>query len=157
LAGIGRGAVLCAILAVALAARIAAEERPSPGKIAGRYHIEDYASLEATGIRHQFDLLADGTFLLAGNWPDHEASRFSGRWRINGERVELAGEGGVHTNQGDWHTAFVRVYRVEVKDGVTRLTPVPEKNRFGILGWPNAFVRYEAAAAGTRGPGAPMR
>jgi hypothetical protein len=72
--------------------------------------------------------------------------------------VELGGEGEVRTNQGDWRTAFIRVYRVDVKDGATRLTPVPEKNRFGILGWPNSFVRYEPAVpAGPASVGVPKR
>jgi hypothetical protein len=134
------------VLAAWAATGLGAEESSSPREIAGRYHIDDQRSLEASGIRHQFDLLADGTFVLAGNWPDHETSRFTGRWQLNGGRVELAGEGDVRTNQGDWHTAFTRVYRVDRKDGAIRLTPIPEKNRFGILGWPNAFVRAEPAA-----------
>jgi hypothetical protein len=137
-------ASLVALLAVCgVAARPALGGEIPAERVAGRYRIEHWRSLEASGIRHRFELRADGTFELAGDWPDHERSRFTGRWTVSGNLASLTGEGEVKTNQGDWRTAFSRVFRISEEGGRVRLTPVPEKNRYGILGWPDSFVRED--------------
>ena len=91
-------------------------------------------------MRHRFQLGEDGQFILGGEWADHERSRFSGTWALSGGLIVLRGEGAVWTNQGRWRTAFLRTYTVGERDGAIRLTPVPEKNRYGMLGWPDAFI-----------------
>jgi hypothetical protein len=55
--------------------------------------------------------------------------------------LTLSGTAHVATNQGTWDIPYRRTFRIETKggQGVT-LTPLPEKNRFGMLGWPNAYT-----------------
>jgi hypothetical protein len=116
-----------------------AAERPA--RFAGDYRIDTWRSLERRGILHVFQLNEDGAFLVGAEWPDHERSRFTGTWSFSGGRIVLRGEGEVWTNQGSWQTPFLRAYAVDERESGIRLIPVPEKNRYGLVGWPNAFVR----------------
>jgi hypothetical protein len=123
------------------AAGEAASGDPEAGRYAGAYAIDGWEALERQGIRHVFQLRADETFVLGADWPEHERSRFTGTWSLSGERIVLHGEGEVWTNQGSWRTPFLRGYAIDETGGAIRLTPIPEKNRYGLLGWPNPFVR----------------
>jgi hypothetical protein len=126
------------------------QDSAHPERFVGEYRIDGWKSLEAKGMRHVFQLSGDGQFILGGEWPDYERSRFSGTWALSGDKLVLQGQGEVWTNQGSWSTPFLRMYAIDERDGTIRLTPVPEKNRYGMLGWPNAFIR--AGAAGGRSP-----
>jgi hypothetical protein len=53
----------------------------------------------------------------------------------------------VNTSQGHWKVPFQRTFKIERAEGALRLTPLPEKNRFGLMGWPNAFVFFERGPA----------
>lgn len=111
----------------------------APARYAGTFRIESWRELEARGLFHFFYLHPSGHFLLAAEWPGHERSHFAGTWSVAGGRLHLTGRGAVVTNQGAWRTAFRREYRITVQDRGYRLAPLPEKNRYGLLGWPNAF------------------
>lgn len=136
--------VLLAALLVALiagAALPAAAQGQAPDKFAGTYRIEGWRALEARGMHQFFYLHPDGRFLLAASWPGNERSRFVGTWSVTEDRMYLNGSGSVETNQGDWQTGFQRTYRIRVAESGFVLQPEPRKNRYGLLGWPNAF-RY---------------
>lgn len=134
------GAAL-ALAGAAWAPPALAEE--APAAFAGSYRMEGWAGLEVDGIRHTFLLHADGHFELAAEWTGRERSRFTGTWSLGDGVIHLAGDGRVETNQGDWETLYRRSFRIgRTDEGAVRLTPVPEKNRYGLLGWPNAFIRH---------------
>lgn len=113
---------------------------PLRDKYAGTYRIEQRQALEQRGLYHFFYLHRSGRFVLAAEWPAHESTRIGGRWRVDGTWIVLLGTAHVRTNQGDWQVPFERRYRIATQRGRFRLTPQPEKNRFGLLGWPNPFV-----------------
>ncbi len=144
---------LAAAIATAGTASMArASEQSTPGatvataqagdKFAGTYKIENWAQLEKQGLYHFFYLHRSGRFLLAGHWADNESSRIAGRWRVEGERLVLRGQAHVNTNQGNWQVPFERVFRIDVGAGVYTLRPRLDKNRYGLLGWPNPFIFY---------------
>lgn len=140
--GTSRRLLMCMLVALALLA-VPAPGRPAlaeaPAKYVGTYRIEDWRALEKRGLHHFFYLHADGRFLLAASWPGHERSQFVGTWSVTEDRLHLNGAGQVSTNQGDWRTEFSRTYRIRLADAVFVLEPEPKKNRYGLLGWPNAF------------------
>ena len=137
----GRALSIAALVLLCLAASgVRGQDSAHAARFAGAYRIDGWRSLEAKGMHHLFQLDEDGRFILSGEWPDHERSRFSGTWALSGSLIVLQGEGEVWTNQGSWRTAFLRTYAVAEQDGAIRLTPVPEKNRYGMLGWPDAFI-----------------
>ena len=119
----------------------------TPEGMAGTYRIDSWRDLEARGLYHFFDLDPGGRFYLAGEWPGSETSRFGGTWSLQGDRLHLVGVADVNTSQGHWTIPFQRTFRTEGAPGAVRLTPLPEKNRFGLMGWPNAFVYLQAAPA----------
>ncbi|MDH5753568.1 MAG: hypothetical protein OEZ59_14250, partial [Deltaproteobacteria bacterium] len=53
-------------------------------------------------------------------------------------------KGQVKTNQGEWKSNYVRVFRIEVPATGVLLRPVPEKNRFGVMGWPDPFLFFRS-------------
>ena len=112
---------------------------PLRDKFAGTYRIEGHRTLEQRGMFHFFYLHRDGRFVLAAEWPAHESTRIGGTWRVDGTWIVLLGTAHVRTNQGDWEVPFDRRYRVATQSTGFRLTPLPEKNRYGLLGWPNPF------------------
>lgn len=115
-----------------------------PGKFAGTYRIDGWQEMEPKGLYHFLYLHPAGAFLLAGEWRGRESSRATGSWVGSGERIELTGTVQVRTNRGSWRVPFARSLRVELDASGLRLVPIPEKNRFGMLGWPNAFLYYRA-------------
>lgn len=123
------------------------ESAASPGELSGTYRIEGWRGMEKRGLHHFFYLHPGGYFLLGAAWPGHETSRFVGTWSAAGGRVTLKGKGKVETNQGNWTVAFLRTYRISEEKGGLRLAPIPEKNRFGLMGWPNAFRRHSEGPA----------
>lgn len=117
------------------------DEAPPAGNLAGTYRIASWRSMAAQHLHHFFYLHPDGLFLLAAQWPGHESSRFAGHWTVAGDVLRLVGQGRVETNQGSWQTPFRREFTVvQGNDGLLRLEPRLEKNRYGLLGWPDAFV-----------------
>ena len=130
------GAALLALAAVTAAASV----RAAPtDKYGGTYRIQDWRALEARNIHHFFYLQPDGRFLLAAEWPGNERSLFVGTWSVADDRLYLVGSGSVDTNQGAWRTDFQRTFRIQVEDEGFVLRPEPVKNRYGLLGWPQAF------------------
>ena len=119
----------------------------SLSQISGTYRIEGWAGMEKRGLYHFFYLHPGGYFLLGAAWPGYETSRFVGAWSVVGDRLTLKGKGKVETNQGNWAVEFLRTYRISEEKGGFRLTPIPEKNRFGLMGWPNAFRRHRKGPA----------
>jgi hypothetical protein len=113
---------------------------PLRDKYAGTYRIEGRQALEQRGMYHFFYLHRSGRFVLAAEWPAHESTRIGGTWRVDGTWIVLQGTAHVRTNQGDWQVPFDRRYRTATQDGGFRLTPLPEKNRYGLLGWPSPFI-----------------
>jgi len=116
-------------------------------KYSGTYRIEGWENLEKSQVFHFFYLHPDGVFLLAGEWPENETSRFQGRWKVEGDLLILKGNGRVKTNQGNWTAEYSRTFRIQVQSDGFKLSPVPEKNRFGLMGWPNAFRFYRPRPA----------
>lgn len=106
----------------------------------GTYGIEGAKDLEERGLSHFLYLHPSGRFMMAAEWPHNESSRAAGHWRLDGAEVTLTGFAHVETNQGTWDVPFRRVFREETFADKTRLVPLPEKNRFGMLGWPNAYA-----------------
>jgi len=106
----------------------------------GTYAIEGAADLEGRGLYHFLYLHPSGRFLLAGEWAHNESSRAAGQWTVQGSEVTLTGSAHVDTNQGRWDAPFRRVFRRVGSGSQTRLEPLPEKNHFGMLGWPNAYA-----------------
>jgi hypothetical protein len=115
----------------------------------GTYRIEGSADLEARGLHHFMYLHPSGRFLMAGEWAANESSRAAGRWTVSDAGLVLSGTARVSTNQGRWEVPFRRVFRLEGSGDALRLTPAPEKNRFGLLGWPNAYRFFSAKPAST--------
>lgn len=109
-------------------------------KFAGTYRIEGRQALEQRGMYHFFYLHRGGRFLLAAEWPRHESTRIGGTWRVDGTWIVLRGTAHVRTNQGEWRVPFDRRYRIATQSAGFRLRPLPEKNRYGLLGWPNPFI-----------------
>ena len=138
---------LVAVSLLSLAASTAAATEEGAGRYAGTYKIDNWRSLEKDGISHMFVLERDGRFLLGAQWADKEENYFFGTWTLADEKISLNGIGNVRTNTGGWTTRFARTYKIGDKDGQVELTPIPEKNRYGLLGWPNAFVMIEPSAA----------
>ncbi len=103
--------------------------------------------MEKRGLHHFFYLHPSGHFLLGAAWPGHETSRFVGTWSVADARVILIGKGKVETNQGNWTVGFLRTYRIAEVKGGFRLVPIPEKNRYGLMGWPNAFRHFKDGPA----------
>lgn len=136
--------VLAGMLAVLAAAPAAAEGSATPHKYAGTYRIEGWHDLQANGLYHFFYLHPNGHFLLAGEWPKNERSHFVGTWTVSGDKLYLSGRGAVDTNQGAWRADFSRTFRIRVGQGGFVLEPEPAKNRFGLMGWPNAYHFYRS-------------
>lgn len=148
-------ALLLAVPILSLAAPTAAAAEENSDRYAGTYKIDDWRSLEKKSISHMFVLERDGRFLLGAQWSDKEENYFFGTWTLADGRISLNGIGKVRTNQGGWTTRFARTYKIGEKDGWVELTPIPEKNRYGLLGWPNAFVMIAVAGSGTESEGQP--
>jgi hypothetical protein len=125
----------------------AADAPATPQALGGTYRIDAWRDLEARGLYHFFYLDPGGRFYLAGEWKGSETSRFGGTWSIAGDTVQLTGTADVNTNQGKWTVPYHRTFRIDRGSGTIRLTPLPEKNRFGLMGWPNSFVFLEAQPA----------
>lgn len=116
-------------------------------KYAGTYRISGWEALASRTLHHFFYLHPDGRFLLAGEWPGNEHSRFAGAWSVSGDRLYLNGQGEVNTNQGAWRAEFSRTFRIRVEGAEFVLNPEPAKNRYGLMGWPNAFRFYRRQPA----------
>jgi len=114
----------------------------TPAKFAGTYRIAEWESMEESHLYHFFYLHHSGEFLLAGEWPKRESSRAVGTWKVDGSHLSLSGTIEVKTNKGEWTVPYQRTFKVEISDKGIALAPLPRKNRFGILGWPNRFVFY---------------
>ena len=114
-------------------------------KYAGTYQIDTWPELEARGLYHFFYLHESGRFLLAGDWAGNESSRIAGRWQVDGEWLTLRGEAHVQTNQGRWDVPFERAFRIGIGNAGFELRPRLDKNRYGLLGWPNTFRFYRPA------------
>jgi len=124
---------------VCLAGLPAPASAAPPEKFAGTWRIDAAQQLEQQGFFHFFYLHPSGRFLLAAEWPGHETSRFAGHWSVTGDKLYLAGQGEVETNQGNWKVEFNRTFTIVIHDTGLRIVPLPEKNRFGMMGWPNGF------------------
>ena len=132
-------ALLTALLALLL---VLPQQGLAQEKFSGTYRIEGWEALEKQALRHFFYLHPEGVFLLAAEWPGNETSRIVGNWSVAGTRMSLAGKGEVKTNQGNWTVTYLRTFDILVTERGFRLKPIPEKNRFGLMGWPNQFVFY---------------
>ncbi len=119
----------------------------TPPKYAGTYRIESWRGMEAKQLFHFFYLHPGGGFLLGAEWPGNETSRAAGTWRTSGDLLTLGGTVRVSTNQGKWRVPFRRTYRITVFSEGIRLTPIPEKNRYGLLGWPNSYTFHRTSPA----------
>lgn len=124
-----------------------AHARPAPSKFVGTYRIENRQALEARGMFHFFYLHAEGGFLLAAEWPGRESSSAAGSWRVERGRLMLAGWAEVRTGGDFWRVPFRRDFRIGVTGSGIRLTPIPRKNRYGLLGWPDAYLYFREAAS----------
>jgi hypothetical protein len=51
----------------------------------------------------------------------------------------------VETNQGRWDVPFERAFRIGIRNAGFELRPRLDKNRYGMLGWPNTFTFYRPA------------
>ncbi len=147
-----RAAALC--LALPLALLLALVTRPAPlagadvpDRYAGTYRIEGWRELEARDLHHFFYLQPDGHFLLGAEWPGKEQSLFVGTWSVADDRLTLTGAGHVQTHQGAWRTSFERTYRIRVEPTGFVLEPEPQKNRYGLLGWPQTYTFYRRQPA----------
>ena len=136
---------------------VSAQSTIAPNIYAGAYRIEEWRLYEKKQVEHFFFLHPSGTFLLAAALRGRENTRVGGHWQVAGDELILQGIAHVWTNQGEWRTPFWRRFIIQpttIKntgkntgknadtDGSKgwRLVPIPEKNRYGLLGWPNAFV-----------------
>lgn len=137
------------LIAMSHPAPLGAQSGPTapPDKFAGTYRIETWRNMQRKGLFHFFYLHPSGGFYLAAEWPGHEKSRFVGRWRVTGDRLYLTGRGDVDTNQGRWQVNFQRTFVISVHESGYRIVPEPRKNRYGLLGWPNAFRFYRRQPA----------
>ena len=111
-------------------------------KYIGTYRIADWRDFEAKQLFHFFYLHPNGEFLLGAEWPGRETSRAVGTWRVAGNFLTLAGKAFIETNQGNWNIPFSRTYKIIVNPRGIGLKPIPEKNRFGLLGWPDTYFYY---------------
>ncbi|MCZ6472731.1 MAG: hypothetical protein O6934_04760 [SAR324 cluster bacterium] len=116
----------------------------TPVKYAGTYKIEFWRDFERRGMFHFFHLQPGGGFLLGAEWPGKESSRAAGAWSVSGGKLSLDGTVWVETNQGKWRVPFHRVYTISVSEKGIWVKPWPAKNRFGLLGWPNAYYYFRA-------------
>ena len=114
----------------------------APAKYAGTYRIQSWRSFEKRKLFHFFYLRPGGTFLLAAEWPRHETSRAVGEWQVSGDRLSLTGSIAVSTNKGRWRVPFRRSYLISLGERGIHLKPLPEKNRYGLLGWPNGYYFF---------------
>ncbi|MEE8435838.1 MAG: hypothetical protein V3S64_13725, partial [bacterium] len=135
------------LIAAALLIAVPEGSAASPSQFSGTYRIEGWRGMEKRGLHHFFYLHPSGYFLLGAAWPSHETSRFVGTWSVADARVILIGKGTVETNQGNWTVAFLRTYRISKEKGGLRLAPIPEQNRYGLMGWPNTFRRHSDGPA----------
>ena len=124
----------------------------APPKFAGTYRIESWRDLEGRGLYHFFYLHPGGRFLLAAEWPNHESSRFAGAWNVSGDRLYLNGRGKVRTLQKSWQVEYRRTFLISVRESGFLLRPLPEKNRYGLMGWPDGF-RYHLSRPAPNLPG----
>ena len=120
---------------------------PAPSKYVGSYRIENRQALETRGMFHFFYLHPEGGFLLAAEWPGRESSSAAGSWRVEQGRLMLAGWAEVRTGGDFWRVPFRRAFRIGVTGSGIRLTPIPGKNRYGLLGWPDAYLYFREAAS----------
>lgn len=134
--------LLAFALLLVVSTAVPAQDDIAPEKFAGTYRIENWQALQAQELYHFFYLHRSGKFLLAAEWPGVETSRAVGAWYVAGGRLHLGGRTRVETNQGSWQVPYQRTFVISVGDHGFRLKPVPEKNRFGLLGWPDAYVYY---------------
>lgn len=116
---------------------------------AGTYRISGAESLESHGMYHFLYLDPSGRFLMAAEWVKRETSRAAGHWRMQNQELVLEGSVEVNTNEGQWKTVFRRMFKVALaeKTGsaqIVRLSPILEKNRYGMLGWPNTYLFHSA-------------
>ena len=79
---------------------------------------------------------------MGAEWPGRETSRAVGDWSVNGELISLYGTINLNTNQGNWRVPFLRTYKIVVTDQGIGLKPLPRKNRYGLLGWPDKFFFF---------------
>ncbi|MCZ6729712.1 MAG: hypothetical protein O7C61_08380 [SAR324 cluster bacterium] len=117
----------------------------TPPKYAGTYKIESWQDLESRKLFHFFYLQSGGAFLLGAEWPARETSRAAGEWRVSGDRLSLSGKIAVSTNKGRWQVPFRRTYLIQIGKAGISLRPIPEKNRFGLLGWPDSFLFHRTS------------
>ncbi|MDH5752242.1 MAG: hypothetical protein OEZ59_07470 [Deltaproteobacteria bacterium] len=140
------GLLLCVLLLTLTIAggpgRLAGSENTA--KYAGTYRIKDWESLQSKQIYHFVYLHPDGVFILAAEWPGNESSRFYGEWTVSGNMLYMSGNGVVKSNQGNWNTEYGRSFRIVLDGTQVKLDPVPEKNRFGLMGWPTPFLFHRA-------------
>ncbi|MDH4224098.1 MAG: hypothetical protein OEW12_00440 [Deltaproteobacteria bacterium] len=113
----------------------------APLELSGTYKIESWKNREQSHLFHFFYLNKDGTFLLGAEWPGFETTRIAGNWKAEGDNLMLTGHASVKTNKGEWQAEFHRAFHISTAGQQAKLTPVPEKNRFGMLGWPDSFIR----------------
>jgi hypothetical protein len=145
--------LLCALLGCVLLALPARADAPQ--KFAGTYRIQDWRALQARGLYHFFYLAPDGHFLLAAEWPGKERSQFAGTWDAQDGTISLDGQGHVETNEGSWSTTFHRTYQLQMEGAGFVLAPEPQKNRYGLMGWPQYYRFYRRAPAPNL-PGVPL-
>jgi hypothetical protein len=139
--------LLAALLALLLPAVAAPARADAPDKYAGTYRIESWRELQARRLYHFFYLAPDGHFLLGADWPGHERSQFVGTWSVEGDVLVLRGQGHVTTNEGAWDAAFERSYRIQLQGAGFVLAPEPQKNRYGLMGWPQYYRFFRRAPA----------
>ncbi|HKI99428.1 MAG TPA: hypothetical protein VKB51_13225 [bacterium] len=138
--------LLAAVLLAPLVASTPARAE-TPDRLVGTYRIQSWDALESRGLYHFFYLAPDGHFLLAAEWPGKERSHFVGTWDVNGDVVTLTGRGHVKTNEGTWDTPFQRKYRIQLEGGGFVIAPEPQKNRYGLMGWPQYYRFYRREPA----------
>ena len=129
----------------------AAQEPPQPALNSpwqGSWIVAKGDTQRRKGLHHALYLDAQGRFLMAARWPGREYSRAAGQWSYDGRFLHLAGSVRVETNRGSWRVPFRRTFRPRARQedaaNAWTLHPVPQKNRYGMLGWPQAFVREGA-------------
>ncbi len=118
------------------------EAQETTSKYAGTYRIESWQDLESKNLYHFFYLHPDGNFLLGAEWPERETSRAVGSWRVDGNHLSMTGQVAVKTNQGHWRVPFTRTFKIIVKPNGIGLEPMPRKNRYGLLGWPDSYFFF---------------
>ncbi len=119
---------------------IASENQRAKSPYAGAYRIEGWRDYQKKEVEHFFFLHPKGIFLLAAQLRGRENTRIGGHWQVAGNEIILQGAAHVWTNQGEWRTPFWRRFRIQKSPNGLLLTPMPAKNRYGLMGWPNAFL-----------------